>query len=103
MQLITHFSDRIPYGICNAVIRLNANQWRALVQQYGPVFAFQQARIFGGSAAVAFGAVPYGAHRNRLLNERVSALLFCLLPPLTNADAVVRSAAAAVRALPCGA
>ena len=54
MQLISHFSDHIPYGICNAVIRLNANQWRALVQQYGPVFAFQQARIFGGQAAVAF-------------------------------------------------
>ena len=54
MQLISHLSDRIPYGICNAVIRLNANHWRALVQQHGPVFALQQARLFGGQAAVAF-------------------------------------------------
>ena len=54
MQLLTHFGDRIPYGICNAVVRLNANQWRAMIQQYGPVFALQQARIFGGQAAVAF-------------------------------------------------
>ena len=54
MQLISNVGDRVPYGICNAVIRLNANQWRALVQQYGPVFALQQARLFGGSAAVAF-------------------------------------------------
>ena len=47
MQLISNVSDRIPYGICNAVLNLRPNQWRALVQQYGPVFAFQQARLFG--------------------------------------------------------
>ena len=52
MQLISNVSDSIPYGICNAVLNLRPNQWRALVQQYGPVFAFQQARLFGGQAAV---------------------------------------------------
>ena len=52
MQLISNVGDRVPYGICNAVLNLRPNQWRALIQQYGPVFAFQQARLFGGQAAV---------------------------------------------------
>ena len=52
MQMIRHFGDCIPDGVCNPVYRFRTNEVRALVQQYGAVSAFQLCRMFGCKRSV---------------------------------------------------